>query len=265
MPKNNNEGSTVRGFDCFNINWYARFKSERGLRPHLWQSSSCKDYMARQQAACDACVDSCQEIDSTTPFSCYGVESTRLNPGMSTDPPLHTPYEGFGSERMMTMAMMKDASSTMKCLMPVWKKSPITTTLFPVIDSSASPWWCYNTMLASMYCWASEDSWRHPVSLLHVAERSYQLLRAEHGTQLLELPHPPPSQRARLIGWTSIRIQIWRRRISYHSCSISMSLKGYNTEEHGSYISSTGTFNDVTSMHGQNFIPIHWMVIFASL
>jgi hypothetical protein len=51
MSRNNKEGSLVRGFDCFNVNCYARFKSERGLRLHLWRSSSCKDYMARQQAA----------------------------------------------------------------------------------------------------------------------------------------------------------------------------------------------------------------------
>ena len=95
MSRNNEEGSTVRGFDCFNINCYAWFKSERGLRLYLWRSSSCKDYMARQQAASRTSVDGCQEIVSTTPLHYYDVEFTRLNPGMNTDPPSHTPYKGF--------------------------------------------------------------------------------------------------------------------------------------------------------------------------
>jgi hypothetical protein len=47
--------------------------------------------MARQQAASCASVDGCQEIVSTTLFPSHRVESTRLNPGRNTDPPLHTP------------------------------------------------------------------------------------------------------------------------------------------------------------------------------
>ena len=72
-------------FDCFNINCYARFKSERGLHMHLWRSSSCKDYMEKQQSRSRASVDGCPEIVSTMRHHSYGVQSTRLNQEMDTE------------------------------------------------------------------------------------------------------------------------------------------------------------------------------------
>jgi hypothetical protein len=66
-------GVTIVMFDCFNINHYARFKSERGLRMHLWRSSSCKDYMERQRSGSWASVGGCPKIVSTMHCPCYGV------------------------------------------------------------------------------------------------------------------------------------------------------------------------------------------------
>ena len=95
--------------------------------------------MARQQSATRACVDGCQEIVSTTPLPCYGVESTRLNPGMNTDPPSHTPYEG------LDYGTNDDDGNDDRCELnnemfnAHLDQSPITATLFPGIDNSASP------------------------------------------------------------------------------------------------------------------------------
>ena len=97
-----------------------------------WQGS-------RQQAASRASVDGCQEIVSTTPLPCYGVESTRLNPGMNTDPRLHTPYEGFDNGTNDDDGDDDRCKLNNEMFSAHLDQSPITTTLFPGIDSSASP------------------------------------------------------------------------------------------------------------------------------
>jgi hypothetical protein len=88
----NREGSSPSEvFECFNINCYASFTSERGLRQHLWRSASCKEYMLI--APCP--LASNLEIVGGQRRTGYSIESTRLNPAMSTDPPCYSPYKEF--------------------------------------------------------------------------------------------------------------------------------------------------------------------------
>lgn len=72
-------------FHCFNINCYQRFRTERGLRSHLWRSSLCQEYMSR------AWIDVSVETVSTSRLVGYGVESTRLDFDMNTNVPLYAP------------------------------------------------------------------------------------------------------------------------------------------------------------------------------
>ena len=37
-------------FKCFNVNCYALFKTERGLKQHLWRSDDCGKYMSEHWA-----------------------------------------------------------------------------------------------------------------------------------------------------------------------------------------------------------------------
>ena len=82
------------GFTCFNVNCYTTFKTERGLRQHLWRSEACSKYMS---AEAQPLIASCAILHEST--WCrrlgYGVESLRLNPFMSADPPTYEPYEVF--------------------------------------------------------------------------------------------------------------------------------------------------------------------------
>ena len=80
-------------FTCFNVNCYAMFKTERGLRQHLWRSAPCQEYMSvpRPLAASLGIVH-----ESTWRRRLgYGIESSRLNPFMSAVPPSYEPYEVF--------------------------------------------------------------------------------------------------------------------------------------------------------------------------
>ena len=125
----------------------------------LWRSTLWLDE-ARQQAASCACADGCQEKVSTTPLPCYGVESTPLNPGMNTDPPLHTPYERFD------YGTNDDDGNDGRCKLnnemcnAHLNQSPITTTLCPGIDNSTSP----AVVNAFMECIQAKD--RHALMVL---------------------------------------------------------------------------------------------------
>jgi hypothetical protein len=93
MEANNGTTSHHPAFTCFNVNCYARFKTEQGLCPHLWQSNTCGDYMSepRPLAASIGIVhDStwCRRLG-------YGIESLRLNPFMSANPVSYDPYKVF--------------------------------------------------------------------------------------------------------------------------------------------------------------------------
>jgi hypothetical protein len=76
------------------VNCYTTFKTERGLRQHLWRSEACSKYMS---AEAQPLIASCAILREST--WCrrlgYGVESLRLNPFMSADPPTYEPYEVF--------------------------------------------------------------------------------------------------------------------------------------------------------------------------
>ena len=96
--------------------------------------------MTKQQAARRASVDGCQEIVLTMPLPCYGVESTRLNPGMDTDPPLHTPYEEFDYGTNGDDGDDNNGEHDNEMFYAQLDQFPITMApLFPGIDNSASP------------------------------------------------------------------------------------------------------------------------------
>ena len=89
-PNNNGD------FACFNLNCYARFRTERGLKQHLWRSESCGQYMSEPRPALASCIAVDHESSWRRRMG-YGVEALRINPFMSTDPPSYEPYEGFES------------------------------------------------------------------------------------------------------------------------------------------------------------------------
>ena len=46
MSGNNEAAPPHAGFTCFNVNCYTTFRTERGLRQHLWRSDACREYMS---------------------------------------------------------------------------------------------------------------------------------------------------------------------------------------------------------------------------
>ncbi|KAI2491812.1 hypothetical protein MHU86_22751 [Fragilaria crotonensis] len=92
-PSSTSSASQSGAFTCFNVNCYATFKTERGLRQHLWRSAPCRDYMSEPRPLA-ASLDVVHESTWSRRLG-YGVESSRLNPFMSADPPSYEPYEVF--------------------------------------------------------------------------------------------------------------------------------------------------------------------------
>ena len=88
----NNEAAT--GFTCFNINCYTTFRTERGLRQHLWRSDACREYMSLPRPPVADGVNVPCESSLRRRWG-YKVESLRLNPSMSADPPSYEPYAVF--------------------------------------------------------------------------------------------------------------------------------------------------------------------------
>ena len=93
MEPNNKGASDHAAFTCFNVNCYARFKTERGLRQHLWRSNTCRDYMSEPRPL-TASIGIVHESTWCRRLG-YGVESLRLNPFMSADPASYDPYDVF--------------------------------------------------------------------------------------------------------------------------------------------------------------------------
>ena len=62
------KSSPPPSFDCYNINCYRKFLTERGLQAHLWHSDSCKKYMSSERP-----YASCREVVAD-------VYSTKMNP-----------------------------------------------------------------------------------------------------------------------------------------------------------------------------------------
>ena len=91
----NNESATNGGaFTCFNVNCYATFRTERGLKQHLWRSVSCGTYMSEPRPVLAASVGILHESTWRRRLG-YGVESLRVNRFMNADPPSYEPYEVF--------------------------------------------------------------------------------------------------------------------------------------------------------------------------
>ena len=92
----NSESASQRDapFKCFNVNCYALFKTERGLKQHLWRSVDCGKYMSEPRPVLAASVGIVRESNWRRRVG-YGIESSRVNPFMSSDPPSYEPYEVF--------------------------------------------------------------------------------------------------------------------------------------------------------------------------
>ena len=84
----------LASYQCFNINCYRTFTSEKGLRQHLWHSASCQNYLLLSDRNANALSHEFVD-DGTQRRPVYGVESMRLNPTMNTDAPLYGSYDEF--------------------------------------------------------------------------------------------------------------------------------------------------------------------------
>jgi hypothetical protein len=94
MSGNNEAASPDAGFTRFNINCYTTFRTERGLRQHLWRSAACRECMSLPRPLVANSVNITRESTWCRRLG-YGVESSRLNPFVSTDPPSYKPYAVF--------------------------------------------------------------------------------------------------------------------------------------------------------------------------
>ncbi len=94
MSGNNEAAPPHAGFTCFNVNCYTTFRTERGLRQHLWRSDACREYMSLPRPLVADSVNITRESTWRRRLG-YGVESSRMNPFMSADPPSYESYEVF--------------------------------------------------------------------------------------------------------------------------------------------------------------------------
>jgi len=94
MSGNNEAAFPHAGCTCFNINCYTAFRTERSLRQHLWRSAACREYMSLPRPLVADSVNITRESTWCRRLG-YGVESSRLNPFMSADPPSYEPYAVF--------------------------------------------------------------------------------------------------------------------------------------------------------------------------
>ena len=95
MSGNNEAAPPHAGFTCFNVNCYTTFRTERGLRQHLWRSDACREYMSLPRPLVADSVNITRESTWRRRLG-YGVESSRMNPFiMRADPPSYESYEVF--------------------------------------------------------------------------------------------------------------------------------------------------------------------------
>ena len=94
MAASRESGSHHAAFTCFNVNCYAKFKTERGLKQHLWRNEDCGKYMSEPRPVLAASVGIVHESTWCRRVG-YGVEASRVNPFMSADPPSYEPYKVF--------------------------------------------------------------------------------------------------------------------------------------------------------------------------
>ena len=79
-------------FERFNMNCYYTFPTERGLCSHLWHSALCKKNMLEDRPY--ALYQEMSDVTHLHP-AYYGLQSTRLDPTMSTSVPLFSPFDEF--------------------------------------------------------------------------------------------------------------------------------------------------------------------------
>ena len=104
MAANRESASQHARFKCSNVNCYAVFKTERGLKQHLWRSEDCGKYMSEPRPVLAARIGIVHESTWRRRVG-YGIESSRVNPFMGADAPSYEPYEVFDYSVPMMMAL----------------------------------------------------------------------------------------------------------------------------------------------------------------
>jgi hypothetical protein len=94
MAASRESASHHAAFTCFNVNCYATFKTERGLKQHLWRNEDCGKYMSEPRHVLAASVGIVHESTWCRRVG-YDVEVSRVNPFMSADPPSYKPYKVY--------------------------------------------------------------------------------------------------------------------------------------------------------------------------
>ncbi len=74
-------------FACYNVNCYSTFRTERGLRQHLFCNAGCQQYMNHNGT---------RQAQLLRGHASYGVECMRLNRMMNAIiVPIYRPFEAF--------------------------------------------------------------------------------------------------------------------------------------------------------------------------
>ena len=87
-------------FACYNINCYSAFRTERGLRQHLFRNAGCQQYMNHNGMRLNSSVNDNERGGGGAPLlrrrASYGVECMRLNRMMNAIVvPIYCPFEVF--------------------------------------------------------------------------------------------------------------------------------------------------------------------------
>ena len=87
-------------FACYNVNCYSTFRTERGLRQHLFRNAGCQQYMNHNGMRLHGSVNDNEGGGGQAPLlhrrASYGVECMRLNRIMNAIVvPIYRPFEAF--------------------------------------------------------------------------------------------------------------------------------------------------------------------------
>ena len=127
-------------FECFNINCYHKFSTERGLRSHLWRSPSCKEYML----GADRPYTLSQETTNVSQWHPgYGIESTCLNPTMSPNAPLYSPYDKVDYDAFLAGDAGNAVLRPLSTSQWQWSASNLWWIFWQNICSCCWHWWIF--------------------------------------------------------------------------------------------------------------------------
>jgi hypothetical protein len=87
-------------FACYNVNCYSTFRTERGLRQHLFRNAGCQQYMNHNGTRLYGSLNDNEGGGGQAPLlrrrASYGVECMRLNRMMNAIVvPIYRPFEAF--------------------------------------------------------------------------------------------------------------------------------------------------------------------------